>query len=68
MNEHDPYYAEISPPLRAWRIMHGGQVVDIVRTASAAAYEVDLLNAGRAQVDHHGTLGCRVVLAATVAA
>jgi hypothetical protein len=66
--EPDPYYAEVSPPLRAWRIMdRSGHLVDIVRSPRVAAYDVDLLNTGRAHVNVHGLLGCRVVLSAVAA-
>lgn len=58
------YYAEFSG--HTWRIMSpAGECVDVARTAHVAAYEVDLLNGGRAHVDAHQCVGCRVVLDST---
>jgi hypothetical protein len=57
------YYAEQGPPFKAWRILDNNHhLVEIVHTAAAAKYDVDLLNAGTAHIAHHRMLGCRVVL------
>ena len=57
-----PFHAEFGEPLYAWRIMQGDRVVDVVRSGMAAMFDVDALNSGRAHVDRHACLGCRVVL------